>query len=231
MTLQRWLITAALFATAASSANADTIQYLSAPTGVNDGSYYVLPYQITIDGKSQLVACYDIFDEVNSGDTWQAQLLDLNQAAQSGYFSKTPGALADYERVAWLDAQPYDTSAEQIALQYAIWDVFGTYKTTTQSQAWAAAANAAAATGYRGFDFSGVRFVEQTGGTPGQNGTKQAFVYWATTPAGTDTPEPGSLLLLVPAGVFLAGFAFSRRFRPLEDDLRGQLHVKRLSRP
>jgi hypothetical protein len=199
---------AALFTTLTTLANADIIQFVGAPTGVNDGNYYVLPYEVTIDGIPQLVVCYDIYDEVYSGDTWQAQLLDLNQAASSGFFSTTSGALADYEEIAWLDAQTHSTPAEQIGLQYAIWDVFGTYGSTPESLSYAAAANAAEASGYAGFSFSGARFIQQPGASAGQQGTEQTFVYW--NPQSYETaslPEPGTVPLFVLGCISLAGMA------------------------
>jgi hypothetical protein len=170
-------------------AGAATIDFVGAPTGVNDGEYYVLPYELTINGITQLVTCYDVFDDVHVGDTWQANLLNLGQAVTSGYFSSSPNALAGYERIAWLDTQTYTDSAQQIGLQYAIWNVFGTAPSTTEETAYNTAANAAAAGGYAGFNFNQFTFIEEVGGVPGQNGTKQAFVF------STPTPEPAAFLL------------------------------------
>jgi hypothetical protein len=191
---------ASLFAAAAGYANADNSQFVGVPTGVNDGHYYDLPYEVSINGVDQLVTCYDIFDDVNFGDKWQANLLTLSQASASGYFSANPGALASYEEVAWLDAQSYQNTSQQIGLQYAIWNVFGNYATSADSLAYTAQANAAAASGYQGFSFNNVRFIEQIGGVSGQNGTEQAFVYWeapalqsGNVPLGT--PEPAAFFL------------------------------------
>jgi hypothetical protein len=207
---------AALFAAITAIANGNSIQFIGVPTGVNDGTYYDLPYEVTIDGRPQLVACYDIYDDVNFGDTWQAQLLDLSHAASSGYFATRPNALAKYERVAWLDAQQYHNAAEQIGLQYAIWDVFGTYRTNSQSLAFAAAADAAAASGYAGFNFSGVRFIEQIGGVSGQPGTKQALMYWgpnSVTAAVSTVPEPGTIMLSLIGACLVATAAGIRQHR------------------
>lgn len=199
---------AAMLVSAFAAGHAETIQFAGTPTGVNDGNYYVLPYQITIDGTPQLVTCYDVYDDVYTGDVWQANLLTLNQAALSGFFSTAASPLAKYEEVAWLDAQTYNTPTEQIALQYAIWDVFGTYQSTSQSQGWLDAANAAQASGYAGFNFSGVRFIQQFGAIAGQPGTEQAFVYWASPPLGGQSengvaPEPDTVQLAVLGSVFL----------------------------
>ncbi|MEP6714806.1 MAG: hypothetical protein ABJC09_04490 [Terriglobia bacterium] len=202
----------------AAAAHASVIQFIDAPTHINDGSFFALPYEITIDGKPQLVACYDIYDDVNFGDTWQAQLLSLSQASITGFFSSNPASLAKYERVAWLDAQPYSTTAEQIGLQYAIWDVFGSYRSSPESLLYEASADRAAALNFAGVDFSQVRFIEQTGGVAGQSGTKQAFVFWQSLPSDSvtvnnPTPEPQSLLLTLSGGLLIAGMVAMGRAR------------------
>jgi hypothetical protein len=218
MTPTRIFSLAALIAALPILATAESIQFVGVPTGVNDGNYYVLPYEVTIDGSPQLVVCFDVYDDVNFGDVWQAQLLDLNQAATSGFFS-TVDALAKYEEVAWLDAQPYTTPAQQVAIQYAIWDIFGTYRSTPDSLAYAAAANAAAASGYAGFSFSGVRFIQQIGAASGKEGTEQAFVYWGSQLSSqrsdetSSLPEPSTVRLFIPGMVFLAGMAVCKRVR------------------
>jgi hypothetical protein len=193
---------AALVVAASSFASADSIQFIGVPTGVNDGYYYDLPYEISINGVDELVTCYDVFDDVNFGDQWQANLLTVSQASATGFFATDPGALAGYEEIAWLDAQAYNSTAQQIGLQYAIWNVFGSYATSTASLAYTAEANAAAASGYQGFSFDNVRFIEQIGGVVGQSGTEQAFVYWESTPgqAGNSalaTPEPVTYFLVL----------------------------------
>jgi hypothetical protein len=188
-----------------SVAGASTIQFIGTPTGVNDGSFFVLPYEVTIDGVPQLVTCYDLVDEASSGQVWQADLLTLNQAAVFGYFSGSAQSLANYERVAWLDTQTYNTTTEQIGLQYAIWNVFGTAPQTTESLAYEAAATAAAAGGYAGFDFSGFRFIEVPGGVPGQPGTVQALVY------NSPVPEPGGMVLGGLGALLLACGRFGRK--------------------
>jgi hypothetical protein len=207
---------------ASASADADDITFVGVPTGVNDGQYYVMPYEISIDGVDELVTCYDIFDEVNFGDSWDADLLTVSQAAASGFFSTDPGSLSGYERVAWLDAQTYSNTAQQIGLQYAIWNVFGTAPTTAASETYEAEANAAAASGYQGFNFSDVRFIEQVGGVPGQNGTMQAFVYWTSPPIGQSNqdqgsaaPEPRPARLLLLGIVLTAAMVRASQVRPV----------------
>jgi hypothetical protein len=217
--LKRILSLTAFLVVASGFASADSIQFIGVPTGVNDGYYYDLPYEISIDGVDQLVTCYDVFDDVNFGDNWQASLSTLSQASAIGYFARDPNAMAGYEEIAWLDAQAYTNTTQQIGLQYAIWNVFGTYATSAASLAYTAQANAAAASGYQGFSFDNVRFVEQMGGVVGQNGTEQAFVYWETPAAQPGnvvraTPEAATILLMFLGLVSVAAAhrLFHRRF-------------------
>src|ERR1700722_8028130 len=48
--LKKMLGLAALIVAASGFASADSIQFIGAPTGVNDGQYYDLPYEIKING-------------------------------------------------------------------------------------------------------------------------------------------------------------------------------------
>jgi hypothetical protein len=171
--------------------NGATIEFMGAPTGVNDGIDYVLPYQVTIDGMLQDVACFDSLDSVGPGDIWQANVLDLSDAAASGFFAD--GSLASYERVAWLSAQPYSDVLEQIGLQYAIWNVFDSVtRTTAAEESYSSAADAAAANNYAGFDFGVFRFIQEIGATAGASGTEQAFVF---DPPPSSGPEPSTVIL------------------------------------
>lgn len=193
------------------SAGADTIVFNGVPTGVNDGQYYVMPYEVAIDGVAQLVACYDIYDEVNFGDVWQANILTLGQVAASGFFSDQPNAYDRYARIGWLESQTYSNNSQQIGLQYAIWSVFGTAPATADALAYEAAADRAAASDYAGFDLNQIRFIEQMGGVPGQNGTKQAFVFDLPDDIATVSPvlEPASAAL---GGVGLLLLACRKRW-------------------
>jgi hypothetical protein len=208
--LRTIVLLAILLLLPASYTAAATIQFTGAPTGVNDGSFYVLPYQLTIDGSTQNVVCYDFFDDVSDGDTWQANILNVGEASASGFFGGSD-ATAQYERVAWLSTQTWTDSAEQIGLQYAIWNVFDPGSTTSaDALQYEQEADAAAAGSYSGFDFTPFRFIQEVGVLSGQPGAKQAFVYETSTSGPdflsvqpTGAPEPGTWLMLVSGGLLL----------------------------
>lgn len=188
---------------------------------VNDGADYVLPYVLTIDGQGPYDAdCYDFFDTVNLGQSWQAVELTLNQAAASGAFSGTSGygvgsnALADYEEIAWLSAQATPTPQSQVDLQHTIWNVFdpGAFAVTTGMQQIVGNLTTAQASGYNGFSFANFLFLEATTGNPGDGTFPQAFVIGDiggnTTGSNPAAPEPDSVVLL---GIGVALIALSRR--------------------
>src|SRR5665213_4274713 len=206
---------AALLFVSAAFASGDTIAFQGAPTGVNDGVDYVLPYQLTINGTPQLVDCFDILDSVQVGDTWNASLLTADQAAVSGFFSGSD-QMAKYERIAWLSSQSYGPSDQQIGLQYAIWNVFGTAPQTTAAVAYENAADSAASSGYTEFDFSSYRFIEQMGAVSGTPGTEQAFVYSDPSLAtgaitgSLGAPEPATIAMLG-GGLLLLALAARKR--------------------
>lgn len=205
-----------------SIAYADSVTVTLAAVGpVNDGADYVLPYQLTIDGQDPYDAdCYDFFDNVNLGQSWQANELTLNQAVTSGAFSGTSGhgvgssAQADYEAIAWLSSQATPTPQSQIDLQHVIWNVFdpGAFAVTTSMAQILGNLAAAQASSYNGFSFGNFLFLEATTGNPGDGTFPQAFIIDTggntngTSPA---VPEPGSVILL---GIGVALIAVSRRF-------------------
>ncbi len=205
----------ALLAAATLPGAAATIDFVGPLTQVNDGSYYVLPYQVTIDGVYQQVTCFDILDNVNDGDIWQAGILTLPQAAASGFFTGSD-VLAGYERAAWLSVQSYSTPDQQVGLQHAIWNIFGSTAETPDSLSYEAAADAAAASNYAGFDFSQFRFIQQAGAVAGSLNTEQAFVFQdgfidGMTGQSAATPEPGTVSLFGFGALLIAAGAYRRR--------------------
>ena len=185
------------------SAHAGTvpITFVDAPTGVNDGADYVMPYLLNINGVLTNATCYDIFDTVTGGQSWTANELTLSQAAATGQFSSDANSLTDYKEVGFLSQQATNSAQNQIDLQHDIWNVFaaGTYHVTTGMQHYL---DLLATPSYTNFDFNKVLFLEDVS----RRGRAQAFVIEPPTAS----PEPGTIVLMG-AGALLIGVGTIRR--------------------
>ena len=186
--------------------SADSISVTLIGAGpVNDGTDYVLPYQLSVGGTTYYADCYDALDEIQVNQTWQANELSLNEAAASGQFSTDGDALAGYQEIAWLSAQPTPTDQSQIDLQHAIWSVFDPAQYTI-SPGLQASFNAAEANNFIGFDFNEYMFLEAI---PGSNPLAQAFVIDTPVQGSEgvdppDSPEPGGTVpILIGLGLIV----------------------------
>lgn len=176
------------------TANASSLITLTGVQGTSDGADYVLPYHLTIQGIQNSAGgdtfdatCYDFFDTMSIGESWQANLLTVDQAATSGKFAGDPDALSNYKLVAALSSfyTPATTPQGQIDLQHAIWDVFdpGQFTVDAGMHGYLDQANGISGS----LDYANFVFVEST--VPGI----QEFVI-DPVPV-SDTPEPGTLLM------------------------------------
>jgi hypothetical protein len=174
----------------------------------NDGSYYVLPYQLSVGGTDYDADCYDAFDRIQLNQTWQANELTLNQAEYYGQFSGDSNALTGYKEVAWLSAQPAATEQDQIDLQHAMWNVFDPAANFVVSATLENSLAAAAASGFNGLDFNNYVFLEAV---PGTGDLAQAFVLYMPGGGGgqnpSSSPEPGGI---IPVLIGLGLIAISR---------------------
>jgi hypothetical protein len=177
---------------------ADSINVTLTGAGpANDGSYYVLPYQLSVGGTDYDADCYDAFDQVQINQTWQANELTLSEAATYGQFSGDSNALTGYEEVAWLSAQPATNEASQVDLQHAMWNVFDPGANFAVSTTLEHSLGAAEANGFSGFDFSNYVFLEAV---PGTDGLAQAFVLYMPGGGGqnpSSSAEPGGIVPLL----------------------------------
>src|SRR5258707_115501 len=98
---------------------------LESVNGANDGSDYVLPYELSINGALTPADCYDFFHDVYVGETWTADVLTLDEAITHGQFSQRTNAASGYREIAVLRSFTFATTAEQIAIQHVMWNVFG----------------------------------------------------------------------------------------------------------
>ena len=151
-----------LLITAAVTVQAATVQLVSAGPA-NDGAYYVLPYNLSVDGVHYDAACYDFYGTEAVGQTWQADVLTLDQAQSSGRFSSVAGSAQKYQDVALL--MSLYPGANQVELQHLIWSVFAPGAFPYLSSTMVALRQQADELRV-GFDYSGYRFVEGTGVQP-----------------------------------------------------------------
>jgi hypothetical protein len=186
------------------------------------GGVAVTPYEVSINNVIQVVTCYDIQDEVDPSNNWPAYEYTLDEAIAQGMFSSGFGdATVGYKSVGWLSAQTYVGTDQEVGLQYAIWDIFGSPVTGSLTvgqyaayQAYETALNTAVGNNFAGFDFSNTTYLEPTTGSVGADGTKQPFVFAITTGGGNQTsaPEPGTMVM-IGSGLFcLLGSVGFKRF-------------------
>jgi hypothetical protein len=194
------------------SAQASTVSvtFLGTDTGVNNGADYVLPYQLSLDGITTDAACYDIFDDVNPGQSWIANVWTTPEAIAQGQFSGEPNAATGYNEIAFLSQQTTSSSQDQIDLQEDIWNVFGgnRYTVTPGMQNYLDLLSTSA---YTNFNFGSVAFLEDVNQSAGR---VQAFVVSSSTPGLevlVPSPEPGTMTFLAGGLLLLFFVAFRSR--------------------
>lgn len=201
--IRKLALLAALSVAAVPALSAQTALKLTGAGPVNDGTYYVGPYQGNlgttssgsfVSGTNVSLNCVDFFHDVNVGDVW-----NVNVSSLAGDLSNTRfgnGGLSMYQQAAYLTMQygattNSDLDGDRTAdIQHAIWTVMGaTGYTGSDVNFWVGQASAH----YRdpGVDYSSFRLLTQVGAAGDlthYDGTKQEFL--------TTTPEPSSMALL-----------------------------------
>ncbi len=166
--------------------------------GANDGQYYVSPYYGTLNGQTVTLFCDDILNEVNFGQTWQANVTNLATAVNANDFSQTRyGSVAGsavlgnpalaYEEAAWLTTQFASNPGDLVNLQYALWDIMnpgarGNGNLDVQNWLLLAGLN------YGTINLNNFEIVTNLGPLT-LTGQVQEFI--------VPTPEPGTLVLLI----------------------------------
>lgn len=184
--------------------HAATVTYLGSD-GLTDGSHYVGPYRLRIDGVDHLALCYDFAHTVFPNQTWQADLHEFGNLSQA-YYASLPGAADQYQMEAWLFDQLLNTksSADRIAIQHAAWSLFSSTAPNKGAAPWLAAAAASLAAGSPGLDLATFRVVNSVAGASSQ---VQGFL--VSGYPGSPVPEPVTMGL---AGAALAAFFLLRRY-------------------
>ncbi len=191
------VIALTLFAATALFASPVTVHLVDTGNGVSDGTFFVGPYDITINGSSYKAMCYDIADDETVGDTWTANKLSITDVTGGGgQFSPMSNSSFKYQEVAYLASFSPSTAAAQIDLQHAVWSLFAPAAVTITAgvQSWLTNATAHAAS----YDSSHVSFLEAP--------NHQAVI--------VTSPEPSAAsLLLIGAGLWLVSRFILRRVR------------------
>ena len=210
MKLARLLTLALLVAPFAHADGTPVNMVFTGVNGANDGSYYVSPYYGTMNGQSVVLFCDDLNNQVYTGETWSANVTNLSSALTTvnGFVNTRYGGVSGspvfstasvaYQEAAWLTTQFASHPGDLINLQYALWDLMnpGSY-TNSSVTAWLGLA----ASNYSTIDPNNFEIVTNVGPLA-LTGQVQEFI--------VQTPEPGTLMLLV-CGVFaLAAFTLLR---------------------
>jgi hypothetical protein len=108
------------------AAYADTVEMkFTGVNGQNDGSYYVSPYQGTINGSPVALYCIDFAHEVYIGETWTANRTSLAGSDLSQTrFGSGPNAIDLYREAAWLTTQFASHPNDWVDLQHTLWQMF-----------------------------------------------------------------------------------------------------------
>ncbi|HEY1469189.1 MAG TPA: hypothetical protein VGF61_09090 [Candidatus Acidoferrum sp.] len=179
--------------------------------GASDGQYYVSPYTGTMNGQTVTLFCDDVLNDVNFGQTWQANVTNLgsNDFSQTRY-GGVPSSLVygnaaqTYREAAWLTTQFGSNSSNYKDLQYALWFLMNPNLTkydTAGAQAWLDMASA----DYTSIDPNDSLILTNTSSETNPlalTGQVQEFL--------VVTPEPGTFAM-VACAMFALVITLSRR--------------------
>ncbi len=189
------LMAGALVSAAPVTANVQLVN-AGAPT-VSDGSYYVGPYTVSVDGKSMAALCVDFFHQSSVGDSWNAYVTSLTGSLANTYHSGDQVQYAEEAYLYSLINKAGVSATDRINIQHAAWNITDSaYQVSGDALLFVNAA----LQNYKNMDLSSFQLLSSVD----CNHREQEFLV-----ASAAAPEPGSLMLL--GGGLLAAGLISRR--------------------
>jgi hypothetical protein len=182
-------------------------------TGVNgaqDFGYYVGTYYGQFGSNIVPLYCDDFANEVHFGEVWQANLTTITTGSDlsATRYGTVKNALELYQEIAWLDTQfALQPTSEYGDIQATIWDIFDPKQAPEPSSSyWLKQAQKNFST----MAFDSFRVVTNVGPVL-PTGQVQEFLT-VLTPAqissAAPVPEPGSMMLMLQAGIVAGGLLF-----------------------
>jgi hypothetical protein len=176
---------------------------VNAGDGLNDGSYYVGPYTLSLGGQNVAALCVDFSDDSQPSTSWSANITRLSSAASAvpglsrTYLGNT--GLKQYEEAAYLFSLITQPGADRIDIQHAVWSITNPdlFHADDAAQLFVDMADA----NYGSINPNYFSLVSDVNICDGRN---QEFMI-------ASAPEPSALLLLA-AGLVLFGTVARKRF-------------------
>ncbi len=192
-----FLMAGALVSAAPVTANVQLIN-AGAPA-VSDGSYYVGPYTVAVDGKSMAALCVDFSHQSQIGSTWNAYVSSLSGSLTNTYHSGDQTQYAEEAYLYSLITKTGVSDTDRINIQHAAWYITDSaYQLDSNAKSFVAAA----VQNYHGVDLSSFQLLSSVD----CNNREQEFLV-----SGAAAPEPGSMMLMG-AGLIAAAM-LSRRLK------------------
>ncbi len=187
-----------LLAAAALSATPVTTQIKLVNAGsllVDDGSYYVGPYTVSMNGQNYAALCVDFLHQSSVGDSWTAY---VNTSSDYSKVYRLDNPLL-YAEEAYLYNLITKPNADRIDIQHAAWNITDpNYHINSAAQAFVQQAQA----NFASVNMAGFQVLSA------KDCNEQEFLVWNPSCA---APEPGSFAML--GGGLLVGIGFIRRNR------------------
>ncbi len=187
-----------LLAAAALSATPVTTQIKLVNAGsplVDDGSYYVGPYTISMNGQNYAALCVDFLHQSSVGNSWTAYVNTISDYSKV-YRSDNPLLYVEEAYLYNLITKP---NADRIDIQHAAWNITDSkYQINSAAAAFVQQAQA----NFAGVNMAGFEVLSA------KDCNEQEFLVWNPSCA---APEPGSFAML--GGGLLVGIGLIRRNR------------------